>query len=220
MVAIQIQSLQKQDERDTRDTWELRLDIQKQQKIQQHLYADIQEAEATINKYEKASIKDTMNTLKESVSKLKKEAGLTEISGKGVVFTMSPLFAENMDIQAYPKLTAPLVNMFINELNKYGATDIAIADERIVSFTPIRDVNGRLYVNNHPLPSLPVDIKVLAVNPERLLSYMEYSTIHDHFAVENISLTGSIRNVILPAYDQKINLKQIHVMDDNGMDGE
>ncbi|WP_188454480.1 DUF881 domain-containing protein [Virgibacillus oceani] len=224
MIAVQFQSFQKPKERDTRDTWELRADIQKQQKTQQELYANIQQAEKIINQYQYDSITQTTKTLKNSVQQLKEEAGLTEKKGKGVVFKVEPLFQESMkdvDVQVYPVLTQELLSRLINELNKYGATDISIADERVISITPIRNVNGNIYVNNHPLPPLPFEIKVLAEDPKKLLSYVEYSSIRDYFAIENINLLGKAKDtIVLPKYDQDIHLESIHLLEAEDANGE
>ncbi|WP_099157998.1 DUF881 domain-containing protein [Virgibacillus ndiopensis] len=224
MIAVQFQSIQKPKERDTRDTWELRADIQEQQKTQQQLYAKIQQAEQTIHQYENDSVTQTTATLKKSVQALKEEAGLTEKKGNGVVFKVKPLFHEEMDdtdVQVFPTLKPELLSRFINELNKYGATEISIANERVISITPIRNVNGTIYVNNHPLPPIPFEIKVLSENPEKLLSYMEYSSIRDYFAIENINLLGKTKNeIVLPKYDQEIHFKSIHLQEAEDVNGE
>lgn len=221
MVAIQFQSFQHPIERDTRDTWEVRADIQKQQKTQQELYGSILAAEEMIQKYQNNSASESMETLKESVKKLKKDAGLTEITGKGVVFTLKPLFHESLEPQEFPNVSPELLSRFINELNTYGTTDISIANERLISISPIRNVNGNVYINNHPLPPIPFDIRVLVNNPDKLLSYMEYSHIRDDFAIEDIDLIGKKQSsVTLSSYDQKIHLKSIHLQEADETDGE
>ncbi|MGY0692300.1 DUF881 domain-containing protein [Virgibacillus sp. FSP13] len=224
IIAISFQFFQepkKIDTRDTRDTWELKADIQKQQKVQQKLYADIQESEKIIKKYEKESVNETIETLKKSVQKLKQETGFIKAEGKGIVFTLAPLFQDDPNRQAYPTMSPELLSRFMNELNKYGAMDTAIENERIISLTAIRDVNGSVYVNNHPIPSLPFDITVLVDNPEKLQSYIEYSNIRDAFAAENINLTSVTKEELtLPAYDEEIRLNSVDVEDAKETDGE
>lgn len=221
MVVMLFQSPQHPDDRDTRDTWELRSDIQEQQKKQQQLYAAIQEAEETINQYGKESVNKTTDTLQKSVQTLKQEAGLTAAEGKGIVFSLAPLFQENISGQAYPQVSPVLLNRLINELNKYGATDIAINNERVISLTPIRDVNGGISVNDHPVSALPFEITVLVDHPKKLLGHMEYSNIRDNFAAENINITGVMKKELkLPAYDQEIYLDAIDIQDAIEADGE
>ncbi len=224
IVAISFQFLQEpedKDTRDTRDAWELKADIQKQQKLQQQLYADIQESETTINNYEKESVNETIETLKKSVQKLEQETGFVEAEGKGIVFTLAPLFQDDPNRQAYPTMSPELLSRFMNELNKYGAMDTAIENERIISLTAIREVNGSVYVNNHPIPALPFKVAVLVDNPEKLQSYIEYSNIRDAFAAENINLTSVTKEELtLPAYDQEIRLNSVDVQDAKETDGE
>lgn len=220
MVAIQFQSTNAPKERDTRDLFEIRTELQRQQKIQQQLYNKIAELDEMVEQYEGQSEFEKVATLKQSIQKLERKAGLTEVTDKGIEITVQPIF-QNVDTgQAYPTVSPELLHRLINELNTYGATDIAIANERITNVSPIRDVNGYTYVNNHPLPPLPMTIKVLANNPDRLNDYMQVSKSIDDFAIENLELEISVKEELtLPKYDQALILEYING-EDNKETGE
>ncbi|QDP40094.1 DUF881 domain-containing protein [Radiobacillus deserti] len=208
LLAIQFNSIQEPEQRETRDLWEIRTQLQQEQKRQQQLLNQITKAEMTIEQYQEQSEIEQINTLKASIKVLNKQAGLTKVTGSGVLIEVTPIFEEsNPNPQTYPTVTPELLNRLINELNSYGATDVAIENERMVSVTPIRYVNGTTYVNNHPLPSVPIEIRVLSKDPQRLLDYMEVSQARSDFAIENLELTFSVKKeLVLPAYEGNISL--------------
>ncbi|WP_226037940.1 DUF881 domain-containing protein [Aquibacillus saliphilus] len=213
MIAVLFQSNQEPDERDTRDLWEIRSELQVEQKAQQQLYQQISETESVLNQYREVSEHQQLDTLKESIVELKEEAGLTELTGSGVRITITPIFqGGNDNIQEYPTISPELLNRLLNELNTYGATDVAIENERIINVTPIRYVNGKTYVNNHALPSIPIEISILSDNPKRLLNHIEVSQSRDDFAIDDLELSAEIKNnITLPSYDEPIILDELDV---------
>ncbi|MDC3412837.1 DUF881 domain-containing protein [Aquibacillus sp. 3ASR75-11] len=212
MIAVQFQSTQIPKKRDTRDLWEVRTAIQEQQKLQQSLYKQIEQTDQTIEKYDKQTEEEKLQTIKNSIENLTQEAGLTEVTGAGVVLTIEPIFVESDELQQYPSLTPDHLNRLINELNSFGAKEIAIENERITNLSPIRYVNGKTYVNNQPLPSLPIKILVLAENPKKLFDYLQVSNSKDNFAIDALDITATLEDdITLPKYDGTINVKWIKV---------
>jgi uncharacterized protein YlxW (UPF0749 family) len=208
MVAVLFQSNQEPEARDTRDLWEIRTDLRSEQIRQQNLYQSIREAEAIIGEYDRETNEEKIETLKETIRELKDKVGLTETKGRGLVISVKPIYQDLQFGQVYPTIPPDLINRLINELNVYGATDIAIVNERIVTLSPIRSVGEYTYVNNRPIPPLPIEIKVLAKDVEKLLDYMQVSKVNDYFVVENLELTYDIQsNLVLPSYDQQIDFK-------------
>ncbi|SDL76690.1 DUF881 domain-containing protein [Sediminibacillus halophilus] len=217
MVAIQFQTNREPDERDTRDLWEVRSQLQEEQKFQQNLYQQIRDAEQTIDQYEANSESEKVQTLKNSLENLRSEAGLTDLKEPGIIIDISPIFVEKEGGQPYPAIAPDLLNRLINELNTYGATDIQVANERIVDVTPVRSVNGETYVNNHPLPSVPLEIKVLAANPEKLKDYMEVSHSKDDFAIENLDMEIRYEEQVhLTGYQEPFQIESMRVLEETG----
>lgn len=212
MMAIQFQTAQEPEKRDTRDLWEIRAELEQEQKTQQELYQQLAEVELTIDQYNKQSDREKIETLKSSLEDLREKAGLTEVTGGGVRITISPIFFESVSGQKYPSVTPELLSRLLNEINNYGATQVAIENERIVNVSPIRLVNGKTYVNNHPLPPLPIEIKVLSENPKKMLDYVQVSQAKDNFAIEELELTAEVVDELtLPNYEAPIDLEGLEV---------
>lgn len=216
MISIQLKSVGQPKVRDTRDLFEVREEIKKEQKSQQDLYQEIEKIDQTIEQYTDASEEEKINTLQESVTSLETQAGLTEMSSTGLAITISPiLYGFDMGAQPYPTLSSDLLRRLINELNKFGADHIAVETERLTSISPIREVNGRTYVNQRPVPSLPVHIYVISDYPNRLRDYLEVSESRDIFTMENMEITAKVEQVTLPKYEGTIELDGIELVEDH-----
>ncbi|WP_089737727.1 DUF881 domain-containing protein [Gracilibacillus ureilyticus] len=214
MIAILFETNQSVELRDTRDSWEIRTALQQEQEIQQNLYNEIAASEALLQEYEKQPERQQMESLTESIELLKEQAGLTEIQGSGVIVTLQPIFQMDDSYQEYPELTAELLQFLINQLNDYGAAHMAIEQERLINITPIRNVNGRVYVNNSPIGSLPVEIYVLTDDPERMINHIEVSESNDYFALENMEIiTEQVTELVLPKFDETIDLGGLDVLE-------
>ncbi|MFG6115216.1 DUF881 domain-containing protein [Halobacillus sp. MO56] len=209
MVAIQFQTASSEPElRDTRDQWEVRQELQEQQKLQQELLEQITKADSILEEYDEVSDEEKLETLKGSIEQLEQQAGLTSLEGSGITIKLAPIFQEwEEDAPAYPTVSPSLLTHLINELNTFGAEGIAVGEERVVSLSPIRNVNGDTYVNNRPMQPLPVEIKVLTSNPQKMLDYVNASRSRDMFALDDISLdVQAEKNMKLPGYDDNLQL--------------
>ncbi|MCP8616599.1 DUF881 domain-containing protein [Salirhabdus salicampi] len=217
MLAILIQTKQNPEIRDTRDLWEIRSELRKQQMVQNELYGEITEAEQIIRSYQSESNATKLQTLQESVELLKEKAGMTEVEGEGLVITIEPIFKGTEMGPVYTDIQPSLLTRFINELYTYGATDIAVENERVIQISPIRQVNDYTYVNGRRISSPPIQIKVLAEDPERLLNYMEISPLLDYFAVENLNISFEFSIVNLPEFHVPMDLHWLQPVDDEGV---
>ncbi|MGM0837373.1 MAG: DUF881 domain-containing protein [Bacillota bacterium] len=209
MVAVQFQTVQQPDVRDTRDTWELRSDLKKEQEIQSQIIQEIRKYEATIQEYTKEQKKSKEAALRDTLEELKKDAGLTEVSGPGIRMTVKPLFGEDILGEVQENISAELLRRFVNELNSYESEEISIAGQRIVNNTVIREINGRTKVNNAWIPNANFEIVVITDDPTKLYNRLQVSRAMDEFAIENLLLEVStpINHVTVPAYDEAIRVK-------------
>ncbi|MGN8645101.1 DUF881 domain-containing protein [Gracilibacillus sp. HCP3S3_G5_1] len=213
MVAILFNTNHQTTNRDTRDTWEIRTALIEEQKIQQSLYMEIAEAENTLQEYQEQTEHQQIESLKNSIEQLREQAGLTEKKGQGLIIKLEPLFLDE-EYQEFPKIDAELLQLFINELNAAGATEMAIENQRIINITPIRDVNGNIYVNNSSIGDLPTEMRVLTEDAEQINNHIEASEIGDYFALENILISLTEQSeIILPAYDDQIELQDVDIVD-------
>jgi uncharacterized protein YlxW (UPF0749 family) len=208
ILAIQFHTTQGPVVRDTRDVWQLRADLDKEKKQHQRLNEEINKYEELLNEYNKSEEADRIETMKKVLLDLKEEAGFLEREGPGITLTIEPLFQNELIGEVTPNLGPQLLARLINEINTYQAEAIAVGDERMITTSAIREVNGQTYVNNRPLSSFPLKVKVITKNPEKLYNKMVGSQSADDFAKENLSLIPEIKErVILPSYEQHLTVK-------------
>lgn len=213
MVAILFNTNKIPDQRDTRDRWEIRTALLEEQENQKSLYEEIEKEKEILQQYHNQSEHQQIHSLKESIAQLREEAGLTEEKGTGVLLSLEPLFKGN-EFQLYPTVTAELLQFLVNELNGFGANDMAIDSQRIIATTPIRDVNGKVYVNHTSIGSLPISISILTSDQDKLIKQLEVSEINDYFALENIRIRAEKNSDIrLPEYDGSVSFKDIDIVE-------
>ncbi|WP_110112917.1 DUF881 domain-containing protein [Bacillus sp. CGMCC 1.16541] len=209
MIAVQFQTTKQPIVRDTRDAWELREDIKKEQELQTKILREIRTYDEQLRSYE--AEQNNQQVLKDALNDLKKEAGLTELTGNGLVLTVEPLFDESLVGEKVEGISPELLKRLINELNSYNAREISIAGQRVIATTVIRDINGRTKVNDYWLTRFPFEIKVIAKDANRLYNRMQVSNAMDDFAADNLRLTISepLEEVAVPAYDQVVRIKNM-----------
>ncbi|MCL6616947.1 MAG: DUF881 domain-containing protein [Anoxybacillus ayderensis] len=216
MLAVQFQTSQEPDVRDTRDIWEIRRDLQKEQELHKQLLNEIRKYEETLEKYERQRSENKGAILRQTVEELKKEAGLTEVVGEGVVLYIEQMYDESYVGPVSDTISADLLRRLINELNMYGAEHISIADQRLVNTTVIRDINGVTKVDSYPLRSFPIEIKVITPDAEKMYNRLKASTIADDFALENLLLTVSEpqQRVVISPYDGTVRVKRMEAVEE------
>jgi uncharacterized protein YlxW (UPF0749 family) len=203
MLAIQLQTTKRPVVRDTRDIWDLRKDLKQEQELTRHLLLEIRRHDEKIESYQQSRSANQEAALEETVRELRKEAGLTDVSGPGLVITIQPFASDDYTGEVAYTVSPELLKRFINELNMYGAKEIAVADERITNTTAIRDVNGITKVGKSSLSSLPIQVKVLADDVALLHNRLMASTIGDDFIIENLQMIVSepMETVVIPKYE-------------------
>lgn len=206
MLAIQFHTTQEPVVRDTRDVRELRRELMAQQERHQQLNSEIEKAQALLAQYEQTLHNredDITDVLSEQIAALRKEAGLEETVGPGLIVTIDSLYHEQFFGQARRTPPADVFRFLINELNIYGAESIAVENERIISTSAFRDVNNMTHLNSRRLPPLPIEVKVLSEKAETLQNQMVVSESVEYFEIEGFSVTFElVEELELPAYDQ------------------
>lgn len=211
MIAVQFQTIKEPVVRDTRDTWELREDLIHEKKLELQLIDEIRSINGKIEEYEDESTKSKEAVLNETLAELKQEAGLTEVTGNGIVLKIEPVSSEFLLGEDPGTVTSELLQRLVNELNLYGAEEIAINDNRYVNTTVIREINNVLKMDGNPLNRLPIEIKVIAKDAntaEKLFNYMKVSKSADEFFLSNLLLNVEMPNepINIPAYSNPINI--------------
>lgn len=208
MLAIQFQAVQEPEVRDTRDTWELKADLLAEQKRQKELLEEINTLEGQLARYQTERSSSREKALKDTIEELKEEAGLTDVSGKGLVLTINPLPNDLLLNQSVEQISPELLKRFINELNKYDAEQISINEERIINSTVIRDVNGITKMDGVSLNTFPIKIKVIAADTDKLRDRLRASQLLEELFMENLSLDISEPDspITIPAYRNAISV--------------
>ncbi len=206
MVAIQFKTTNEPVVRDTRDILQLRQDLRLEKERQQELNEEIDKQLALLNQFNQQD--DLEDVMIDALNDLKERAGLTSVSGEGIILEIKPLYT---DYGFVPETVPPhLLRFLINELNIYNAKEIAIGNERIISTSAIRDVNGVTHVNAKRIATFPLQIKVLANDAQKLHHEMVVSQSVEYFAIENLSLKSTPVNFItLPEYDQALRVRYL-----------
>jgi len=221
MLGIQFQTIKEPVERDTRDMWQLREDLKKEQQLQAELLNEIRKYDEIIESYKKQENSNPETALKETLAVLKEEVGLTEISGEGITITIDRLFSEELLGVEIQNISPELLKRLINELNSYGAKEISIEGRRVINSTVIRDINGQTKMDNFSLNSFPIKINVISDNVDKLYNRMNASNTDEDFAIDNLKLTISdpIEQLTIPPYEDPIrvrNMKPVESSDKGG----
>ncbi|MGC4375551.1 DUF881 domain-containing protein [Fictibacillus sp. Mic-4] len=206
MLAIQFQTTNHPKKQDKRDIWQLRSALEEEKKKQMELNKEVEKNEELLNDYQSRTKEYKLLAMKEALKDLKTEAGLTKKSGQGILIRIEP-FNEELSGKIDPAMFPALLERLVNELNRYEAKDISINGERIISRSSIRLVNGKTYVNNEPISTFPIIIRVIAKDPKKLKSQIIASQSAEDFVRENLNITSKpVKHLTLPPYSKPIRV--------------
>ena len=160
------------------------------------LYKTLEETELELEKVRQEATKENEKgaKLEERLSEINRLLGLTEITGSGVIVTLSDNTAAALDenplmydVKYYLIHNEDLINI-VNELFNAGAEAISINGQRLITTTSINCVGTVITVNGVKLSS-PFEIKAIGY-PESL-----YGITRPGGYYELIKDTGSIATI-------------------------
>jgi uncharacterized protein YlxW (UPF0749 family) len=215
MLAIQFETINEEPIiRDTRDTWELRSDLLKEQQLQSNLIKEARKLDEKLASYETERMQSKEQILRETLQELKKEVGLTSVAGKGIILTIEPIAEELSFDSNGTNISSDMLKRLINELNMNGAVNISLNSQRIINTTVIRDINGITKVDGYPLNRFPIEIRVLSDQPGKLYDRMKVSQVVEDFFIDNLTITISTPqdHVKIPAYQDSIRIKNMETV--------
>ncbi|MCG7342786.1 DUF881 domain-containing protein [Sporosarcina sp. ACRSL] len=191
MIAVQYNTLENPKERDTRDIWAIRQELAEEKKLHSELLTEIRDLDNTIASYKTLSESSTGQALKETVDKLHKRAGTTNITGPGVTIEIRP----SIESVAYgipiTSISSDLLTRFVNEVNRFKGIQMEIDGKRYTMMSSIRVINGTTAVNGLNVSTPPFTIKIVSptmADSEKLYNYLLASSIHDDFYLDNLVL--------------------------------
>lgn len=213
MIAIQFQTVKKPAERDTRDVWQLREALLKEKELQSNLLAEIRANDEKLAAYDTKKKQSKEEVLRGTLEELKQEAGMTEVSGPGIVLMIEPVEEAIKLGEPVTRTVSPdLLKRLLNELNMDEAKYVSIDGQRIINTTVIRDINKETKIDGHSVTKLPIEIKVVAEDmskAEKLYNRMKVSKSAEEFFIDNLRLnvTKPNANITVPAYDNPIRIR-------------
>jgi uncharacterized protein YlxW (UPF0749 family) len=215
MIAIQFQTVKEPVVRDTRDAWQLREDLLKEKELQSNLIREIRSNEEKLAAYESERSQSKEKVLRETLDELKAEAGLTEITGPGLVLTIEPVYEQIKLGEAVSNVMSPdLLKRLLNELNMYQAKHVSIDGQRVINNTVIRDINGETKIDGHSLKKLPIEIKIVCEDMKtanKLYNRMQVSKSAEEFFIDNLRVTVSNPEltITVPGYENSIRIRNM-----------
>ncbi|MGH2317408.1 DUF881 domain-containing protein [Planococcus sp. SE5232] len=210
MTAIQYNTINEPDIRDTRDVWEIRQELAREKQLHSQLLSEIESLDDTLNKYKATADASPEQALRETAGELRSAAGLTETAGPGIEVFVEPSMeavAMGLEIEG---ISPDLLIRLVNEINRYNGLYVSIDGKRIINTTAIRDINGQTTVNTKPVETPPFSIKIISESmedSEKLYNHLLASRILDDFYIDNLTLTVSEPqdDLIIEAYDGTID---------------
>ncbi|HEY4554420.1 MAG TPA: DUF881 domain-containing protein [Bacillaceae bacterium] len=212
MIAVQFQTVQEPEIRDTRDIWELRENLKNELDLQSRLLNEIRTNEGRIEKYESEISGSREEALRQTLEELKMEAGMTEATGPGIILTIETV-DEALALGGSADTVSPVIlKRLVNELNMFGAMHISIDGVRLINTSVIRDINGVTKVDNHPLVTFPFKIHVIAENEQmadRIYNQMQVSPSVEDFFIDNlrVKISKPNKSVVVPAHVDPIRIR-------------
>lgn len=214
MTAIQYNTINEPNIRDTRDVWEIRQELARENQLQSELLSEISSLDTTLGKYEATSSASPEQALRETAGELRRAAGLAETTGPGIEVFVEPsqeAIAMGLNIDG---ISPDLLIRLVNEINRFNGLYVSIDGKRIVNTTAIRDINGQTTVNTKPVETPPFSIKIISESmedSEKLYNHLLASRILDDFYIDNLTLTISEpqTDLVIEAYDGAIATKHL-----------
>lgn len=214
MAAVQFNTINEPDARDTRDVWEIRQELSQEKQLHSELLSEISLLDDTLAKYGETASDSPEQALKGTVEELQKQAGLVEMTGPGIEVSIEPspeAVAMGMDIEG---IAPDLLIRFVNEINRFNGLYVSIDGNRMINTTAIRDINGRTTVNTSPLQTPPFKIKIVSdsmENTEKLYNHLMSSMILDDFYIANLSVVISepSKELTVEGYEKEIVYDQL-----------
>lgn len=215
MLAVQYNTVQQPEKRDTRDIWEIRQELSVEKKRHSELLSNIQSVNQTITKYESIQSESPVLALNETLDDLRRRAGLTEVISPGLVLTVQPSLESQVLGQTITGISPQLLVRLLNEVNRFKGHHIDVDGKRIVTSSPIRDINGQTTVNSLNVRTPPFKIRIgtdTFADAELLYNHLQSSMIADDFFIDNLTLIigEPVRELKIPAFNQSLHTNYLN----------
>ncbi|WOV85200.1 DUF881 domain-containing protein [Sporosarcina jeotgali] len=191
MVAVQYNTVQQPEERDTRDLWAIRNELAKERKLHSELLTEVRELDKTLGKYNSSEGENAGRALADTLHGLRQQAGMIDQSGPGILIDVVPSEESMAFGTPLHEVSPELLTRFVNDVNRFKGIDMEIDGKRVTALSAIRDINGETTVNGLPVSLPPFQIKILSADlgsSEKLYNFLQSSSILDDFYLDDFVL--------------------------------
>lgn len=185
---------------------EMRTELQEMQETNQQLQIQHQQLQNSYDAGIKAlgdnEIELRIKSLYEQLDRINVIAGLREVTGSGVVFSIND--RNKNDITAADDATSSIVHSYqvyriINELKQAGAQAISVNGERMLPISEIFCSGGTLKINGTAY--VPPFVIQAVGDPDRLYNQVLASEIYSDIMYKKLTVTFSKEtNLVIPKY--------------------
>lgn len=213
LMGVQIKTIKKTDitALETMQEDELRNEILSLKEKNEEIQSKIKENEEKIKEYTETlnNNQKAAELLNSEVSEYEEKIGLTDVSGQGVIITLTDTSEQSY---SYSNLVD-----FVNELRYAGATAISINDYRVITTTEIVEISKKyILLNGDQRVSSPYVIKAIG-DKEKILEVFNlkdegYIDLYED-AGYNIKIEGS-DSITINKYNKEINFEYIEKGED------
>ncbi|ADG06552.1 DUF881 domain-containing protein [Kyrpidia tusciae] len=209
MAAVQISTV-RQPATARSDIVELRSELAQQQAKQEGLLKTLDDLQHQLEKYQATggNRAGMAEALVQEVQDARRQAGLEPASGPGVIVTIRDLpgpAITGQDTHVYDWM----LQMIVNLLYGNGAEGIALNGQRLITTSFIREVNGVMQVDTHPI-SMPYVIAAVG-DPDRMQAALTINPIVQDYRQIGKEVTIEVRKggevVHLPAYHDPVEFR-------------
>lgn len=208
LMGVQIKTIQKTDitALETMQEDELRNEILSLKEKNDEIQAKITENEEKIKEYNETlnNNQKAAELLNSEINEYEQKIGLTDVSGEGVVITLT-------DTESQSYSFSNIVD-FVNELKYAGATAISINDYRVINTTEIVEISKKyILLNGDQRISSPYVIKAIGKKDKIL----EVFNLKDEGYIDLYKNAGyeikieSDDNITIGKYNKEINFEYI-----------
>lgn len=178
------------------------------------LAAQLAGMQATLDslKNDQAQQQQTLQGLQQDVNQARQAAGLTDVTGPGLVVTINPrTYTEGGQKKIIKDITDSELLTLVNELYAAGAEAISINGHRLVSTSAIRMAGAHININ-HVATDMPYEVKAIG-DPATLEAALQlYGGVLESFDQFYIVKTDRQQTLTIAAFEGKLGFNYAHAM--------
>lgn len=212
MLAMQLKTVKVNEEKSTTRTSEVQAQYAELKKNYDAKILELEEKDKILEEYRKAETdEETVELLKQELTKAQQDAGLTNVRGAGLTILMEDSLADfgsGIDLNNYLVHDEDILKV-VNELKSAGAEAISVNNQRIISMSEIRCAGTTIFINGERIGA-PFTIKAIG-DPVLLESAMTMRGGNVDILKEwgiRFTITREA-DIVVPKYSKAVSSKYI-----------